>query len=162
MQSSLLKTINDMNHSFGRHRNNTKLKVFFLETEDDLICDFIKYICYYSFLTIHFKWVGLGVFKKMLLGASLVVQWLRIHLAMQGTLVQCLVWAESIWHGATKPTSCNYWARALNYWSLRTWSPCSATREAAEMRSSCTPTESSPCLTQLEKARVQQWNKKNK
>ena len=34
---------------------------------------------------------------------SLVVQWLRIHLAVQGTLVQSLVQEEPIDHGAAKP-----------------------------------------------------------
>ena len=36
-------------------------------------------------------------------GASLVAQWLRIHLPMQGTLVQYLVHEDPICRGATKP-----------------------------------------------------------
>ena len=36
-------------------------------------------------------------------GASLVVQWLRIHLLMQETQVQSLVWEDPICSGATKP-----------------------------------------------------------
>ena len=40
--------------------------------------------------------------------ASLVVQWLRIHLPMQGTRVQALVWEDSTCHGATKPVGHNY------------------------------------------------------
>ena len=39
---------------------------------------------------------------------SLEVQWLRLHLAMQGTWVQTLVQEDSTCHGATKPTSHNY------------------------------------------------------
>ena len=39
-----------------------------------------------------------GIFKpekgKRRLGASLVVRWLRISLALQGTLVQSLVWSD--------------------------------------------------------------------
>ena len=35
--------------------------------------------------------------------ASLVVQWLRICLALQGTWVQSLVWEDSTCHKATKP-----------------------------------------------------------
>ena len=35
--------------------------------------------------------------------ASLVVQWLRIHLAMQGTQVQSLVREDSTCRGAAKP-----------------------------------------------------------
>ena len=37
------------------------------------------------------------------LGLSLVVQWLRIHLTMQGTQVQSLVHENPTCHGATKP-----------------------------------------------------------
>ena len=36
-------------------------------------------------------------------GTSLVVQWLRIHLAMQGTLLQPLVREDHTCHGATTP-----------------------------------------------------------
>ena len=36
-------------------------------------------------------------------GVSLVVQWLRIHLPMQGTRVQSLVWEDSTCCGAVKP-----------------------------------------------------------
>ena len=42
------------------------------------------------------------------LGASLVAQWLRIHLPMQGTRVQALVWEDPTSHGATKPVRHNY------------------------------------------------------
>ena len=42
------------------------------------------------------------------LGASLVVQWLRICLPMQGTQVQALVWEDPTCRGATGPVSHNY------------------------------------------------------
>ena len=42
--------------------------------------------------------------------ASLVAQWLRIHLPMQGTQVWALVWEDPTCHGATKPVCHNYWA----------------------------------------------------
>ena len=64
---------------------------------------------------------------------SLLVQWLRICLPMQGTQVQALVWEDSACRGATKPMHHNYWSR-------RTQSPCSATREAT-MRSPCNATK---------------------
>ena len=53
---------------------------------------------------------------------SLVAQWLRIHLSMQGTRVQTLVREDPTCHWATKPVSHNYWACALeavshNYWA---------------------------------------------
>ena len=40
--------------------------------------------------------------------ASLVAQWLRIRLLMQGTRVRALVREDPTCHGATKPTSHNY------------------------------------------------------
>ena len=42
------------------------------------------------------------------LGASLVVQWLRICLLMQGTWVQALVWEDPTCRGATRLVSHNY------------------------------------------------------
>ena len=40
--------------------------------------------------------------------ASLVAQWLRICLPMQGTRVRALVWEDPTCCGATKPVSHNY------------------------------------------------------
>ena len=40
--------------------------------------------------------------------ASLVAQWLRICLPMQGTRVQALVWEDPTCCGATRPVSHNY------------------------------------------------------
>ncbi|KAJ8783825.1 hypothetical protein J1605_008868 [Eschrichtius robustus] len=39
---------------------------------------------------------------------SLVAQWLRIRLPMQGTRVQALVWEDPTCRGATKPVHHNY------------------------------------------------------
>ena len=41
-------------------------------------------------------------------GASLVAQWLRIRLPMQGTRVRALVWEDPACLGATKPMHHNY------------------------------------------------------
>ena len=65
-------------------------------------------------------WVIL--FKMHCQRASLVVQGLRICLAMQGTPVPSLVWDDPTCHRATKPMQHNYWACALeprsrNYWA---------------------------------------------
>ena len=94
--------------------------------------------------------------------ASLVVQWIRICLPMQGTWVWSLVQEDPSCRGATKPVRHNYWACALepashNCWSPCAWSPCSTTREATAMRSPRTATKSSPRSLQLEKAHMQQW-----
>ena len=55
-------------------------------------------------------------------GASLVAQWLRICLTMQGTQVRALVREDPTCRGATKPVHHNYWACVLepashNYWA---------------------------------------------
>ena len=88
-----------------------------------------------------------------------MVQWLRIHLPVQGTWVQSLVWADSMCCGAAEPVSCDYWARLL-YWALtlpRLLTPCSATRVAIKWEARTPPLESSPCLLQLQKAYTQWW-----
>ena len=61
-------------------------------------------------------------------GASVVAQWLRILLRMQGTPVRALVREDPTCLRATKPVCHNYWACALepvshNYWSPRTTTP---------------------------------------
>ena len=42
------------------------------------------------------------------IGASLVAQWLRVCLPMQGTRVPALVWEDPTCRGATRPVSHNY------------------------------------------------------
>ena len=88
---------------------------------------------------------------------SLVVQWIRIHLLMKETRVQAVVQEDPTCHGATKPMRPNCWACALGLsscgcWAcvpqllkLSVWSLCSATRDAAAVRSPHTATKSSPC-----------------
>ena len=50
----------------------------------------------------------LTLYQKCMVGASLVVQWLRIPLPMQGTWVRALVWEYPTCRGATKPMCHNY------------------------------------------------------
>ena len=50
-------------------------------------------------------------FKELYTGTSLVAQWLRIRLPMQGTWVPSLVWEDPTSSRATKPLRHNYWAR---------------------------------------------------
>ena len=59
--------------------------------------------------------------------ASLVAQWLRICLPMQGTRVRALVWEDPTCRGAAGP-------REPQLLSLRVWSLCSAAGEAAIVR----------------------------
>ena len=114
-----------------------------------------------------FQWPKIGWFlhlkREWLQGTSLVAQWLRIRLPMQGTQVRALVWEDPTCcrPTKTKPVCHNYWACALepashNYWTPRARSPWFATREATSLSSLCTAAKSSPHSPQLEKARVQQ------
>ena len=48
--------------------------------------------------------------QKITYWASLVAQWLRIRLPMQGTQVRALVREDPTYCRATKPASHNYWA----------------------------------------------------
>ena len=67
---------------------------------------------------VHYKWEYKMVqslwkmlwqfLKKLSIGASLVAQWLRICLPMQGTQVRALVWEDPTCRGATRPMSHNY------------------------------------------------------
>ena len=50
---------------------------------------------------------------KLITGTSLVVQWIGIHLAMQGALVRSLAWEDSTCHRTAKPVHHSYWARVL-------------------------------------------------
>ena len=57
-------------------------------------------------------WVDEGINETKLANrASLVAQWLRICLPMQGTQVRSLVQEDPTCCGATKSVSHNYWAR---------------------------------------------------
>ena len=63
-------------------------------------------------------------------GASLVVQWLRIHLPMQRTQVRSLVQEDPTCCGANKPMCCNYWSpHALEPTLCNKWRPSIASRE---------------------------------
>ena len=60
-----------------------------------------------GWLTFFFQYI-----KDVVQGASLVVQWLRICLPMQGTRGRALVWEDPTCRRATGPVSHNYWACA--------------------------------------------------
>ena len=53
-----------------------------------------------------------GFFTTSTTWKALLIQWLRIHLTMQETWVQSLVWEDPTCCRATKPKSHNYWACA--------------------------------------------------
>ena len=94
--------------------------------------------------------------KETYAGTSVVVQWLRICLPMQGARVRALVREDPTCRRAAKSVSQNYWAHVPQLLSPRTWSPCSPTGEPTAMRSPHTTMKSGPRSPQLEKAHVQQ------
>ena len=92
----------------------------------------------------------------------LVVQWVRKRLLMHGTWAPCPVWEDSRCCGATKAVHHNDWVHALepvncNYWSLVSYSPCSAKEKPQQWEARAPQPESSPSSPQLEKACVEQW-----
>ena len=60
---------------------------------------------------------------KVWSGTSLVAQWLRIRLPMQGTQGRTPVWGDPTCHGTTKLMCHNYWACALEPMSHSCWAP---------------------------------------
>ena len=52
--------------------------------------------------------IRMAIIKKQASRASLVAQWLRICLPMQGTRVRALVWEDPTCRRATRPVSHNY------------------------------------------------------
>ena len=83
--------------------------------------------------------------------ASLLVQWLSIHLPMQGTEVCSLVWEDPTCWGATRPSSHNNWAHGLQLLKPAHLQPMLHKREATALTSLCTMMRS-PHSLQLEKA----------
>ena len=69
-------------------------------------------MCIYVIIIFNHCILSLGDRKKLSkevgTRASLVAQWLRIRLPMQGTLVQSLVWEDPACCRATKPVRHNY------------------------------------------------------
>ena len=96
-------------------------------------------------------WTFLKTLKIELPGTSLVAQWLRIRLPMQGTWVQALFREDPTCRRATKPVSHSYWACALepashNYWAHvpQLLSPRATTTEARTPRARAPQQEKPP------------------
>ena len=85
------------------------------------------------------------------IGTSRVVQWIRVHLPMQGTQVRSLVWED--------PTCLKQLSPSTPTTEPALWSPCSA-REASTVKSPHTATGGSPRSLQPEKACVHNYKYK--
>ena len=74
-----------------------------------LLCAFRGFILAIVILLMENKWeIILQLLKRRYFRASLVAQWLRICLLMQGTWVRALVWEDPTCRGAAGPVSHNY------------------------------------------------------
>ena len=82
--------------------------------------------------------------KVGLVGTSLVAQWLRIRLPMQGTRVRALVWEDPTCRMTTKPACHNYWACPLEPMSHNYCSPRATTTEAHVPRAPAPQQEKPP------------------
>ena len=91
--------------------------------------------------TMHWK---LNYIKNKHIGTSLVAQWLKIRLPMQGTRVLSLVREDPTGRRATKPVHHNYWACALEPASHQLLSPCPTTTEALVPRARALQQEKPP------------------
>ena len=64
---------------------------------------------------------GSGSSSNFYMWDFLVVQWLRIHLPMQGTQVCSLAWEDLTCRRTTEPQRHNYWAHALKPEKISQW-----------------------------------------
>ena len=112
------------------------IKVWLLKTSSTNVC---AVLCTSTEIKKHY-----AIFINNYNWASLVAQWLRICLPMQGTRVQALVWEDPTCRGAARPVSHNYWACAAGACAPNkrghdserpahhdeAWPPVAATRES--------------------------------
>ena len=100
------------------------------------------------------------VVQKVHLGASLVIQWLRICLPRRRVQVWSLVQADFTCQGATTPMCRTYWAHALelvssNYWSVQDLGPGLCNRRSHHGEKHTTTTRDLPFSPQPKKASMQ-------
>ena len=129
---------------------------------------FLLGFCFVYFFVVT-SWSN-STLKRVTTGASLVIQWLKICLAIQGTSVQSLIQEDPTYCGATEPMGHKLWAGTLettgyNYWAQRatTTKGCATCPRACVLQQekpqweACAQLQSGPHSPQLEKACVQQW-----
>ena len=91
-----------------------------------------------------YNWFTVLYSRKEHNRASLVAQWLRIHLPMQGTRVRGLVREDPTCRGATNPVRHNNWACALEPMSHKSLSSRATTTEAHVPRARAPQQEKPP------------------
>ena len=77
--------------------------------------------------------------SKLCMSTSLMVQWIRICLPMQGTQVRSLIQEDPPCRGTVKPVCNSYWAQVPTAWVLQqekplTWEACSVQWRAVSTR----------------------------
>ena len=95
-----------------------------------------------------------------------MVQWLRIHLPLQGTQVQSLVQEDPTCRRATKPVRHNCWACTVepachNYWA-RVPRACAPQQEKPLQREARTPQLEKACVQQQRPNAAKNFKKNNK
>ena len=98
-------------------------------------------------------WSGVPLINRMkssrtAVRTSLVAQWIRFRLPMQGTLVRSLLWEDPTCCRATKSMYHSYWARAESL--------CSSTAAATAVRSQRTALKGSSLLSTTREKPTQQ------
>ena len=82
--------------------------------------------------------------QKCILGTSLVAQWLRVHLPMQGTRIRALVREDPTCRGATKPRASQLLSLCSRAREPQLLSPRAATTEARAPRAHALQWEGPP------------------
>ena len=108
-------------------------------------------------LFLNFIFILLLFTLKVTYRTSLVVQWMGIHLPMQGIQVQSLVREDFTCHGSTKPVWHNYWAQLLQVLKHRSLRACVPQQERPPQWEACAPQlESGLRSLELKKACMEQ------